>query len=165
MLLILFWRSHLIWMEKMTLGFGLRMEKVSTRLRVVTNLNNHLPNVNAGFNHLPIVDACFNSLKLWVPFTPSKVKNFIWRVLQNCLLILENLQRRHVDIASCPIYKAATVTIEYVLCFCVGKGCIWTFKIPLVIQLDNDQFICFTCGQHNSGHRVNMFNSLEHLVS
>lgn len=40
----------------------------------------------------------FKWLKLWNLAIPPKIKNFMWRVMHDCLPTLENLRRRCVDV-------------------------------------------------------------------
>lgn len=52
----------------------------------------------------------FNWLKLWNLAIPPKVKNFLWRVLHNCIPTLENLRRKYVDVN--PICKVCKLSLE-----------------------------------------------------
>lgn len=68
----------------------------------------------------------FNWLKLWSLAIPPKIKNFIWRVLQNCLPTLENLRRKHVEVYPiCPVCNSDIESLEHILFTCAFAQRCW----------------------------------------
>lgn len=82
----------------------------------------------------------FNWLKLWSLSTPPKVKNFIWRALQNCLPTLKNLRGRHVNvIPTCPVCKTEDETLDHIFFHCPFTQRCWEI-VQLHVQIA-DAFI------------------------
>ncbi|XP_074328418.1 uncharacterized protein LOC141666327 [Apium graveolens] len=71
------------------------------------------------FNQNMVRGSNFYWIKLWALPIPPKVKNFIWRAIQDNLPTLCNLQERHVEVASlCPVCKQAEENLEHFLYNC-----------------------------------------------
>lgn len=77
-------------------------------------------------NQTLISQDSFNWKKLWNMLIPPKVKNFIWRVLFNCLPTLDNMQKRHMEVNSqCPVCQAGDECLDHILWGCSFSRRCW----------------------------------------
>lgn len=68
---------------------------------------------------IPSISMSSDWPKLWSMQMPLKVKNFIWRTLQNCLPTLENLRGNNVEVYPiCPFRHEDVETLEHILFSC-----------------------------------------------
>lgn len=83
----------------------------------------------------------FNWKKLWSLVIPPKVKNFIWRSLQNCIPTLDNLRKKHVEVYPiCPVCSSFIETLDHILLLCSFAQQCWELsKLGLRINT-NDTF-------------------------
>lgn len=79
----------------------------------------------------------FDWKKLWALAIPPKVKNFIWRALQNCLPTLGNLRRRQVEVYPiCPVCMEVVESVDHVLTSCSYALRCWTL-INTGVKIDD----------------------------
>lgn len=68
----------------------------------------------------------FNWKKFWSLAIPLKVKNFIWRTIQNCIPTLENLRRKHVEVYPiCSVCNSDIETLDHILFSCAYARKCW----------------------------------------
>lgn len=67
----------------------------------------------------------FEWMRLWSLLIPAKVKNFVWRLVHDCLPTLSNLRRRRMDVnVTCPVCKSSEECLDYMLYLCpFSKKC------------------------------------------
>lgn len=108
-------------------------------------LSSSLPHFSA--NNIP-----FKWLRLWNLSISPKVKNFLWRVMHDCLPTLENLKRKFVDVNPiCQVCKLVVESVEHILLGCLFANKCWELsKINLIIA----------AGQSFTQMVVNLFDTL-----
>lgn len=79
--------------------------------------------------------------KTWRIKAPSKVLNFVWRALSNCLPTMVMLRQKNVSVNSlCQICRLGEETVEHILCKCDFANQCWQRIIPQV-QCNDDSSI------------------------
>lgn len=82
--------------------------------------------LSRGFSQNPGGISGFKWLRLWNLAVPPKMKNFMWRVMHDCLPTLENLRRKCVDVLStCQVCKLSVESLDHSLLACPFANRCW----------------------------------------
>lgn len=82
---------------------------------------------------IPSTSMSFNWLKLWSLPMPPKVKNFIWRALQNCIPTFENLRGKNVEVYPiCPVCIEDVESLEHILFSCSFAQHCWQLSKQVI---------------------------------
>lgn len=93
--------------------------------------------LNRSFSQLQS-GGLFKWLRLWSLSIPPKMKNFMWRVLNDCIPTLGNLRRKHVNVHPiCKICKLSEETIDHILISCPFASRCWEIS-NLQVVLNSD---------------------------
>lgn len=85
--------------------------------------------LSRAFPQFYVGNPSFNWLKLWNLAIPPTLKNFVWRVLHECLPTLENLRRRFVDVQPlCGVCKLTSESLEHIFLTCPFANRCWGFS-------------------------------------
>ncbi|XP_073138172.1 uncharacterized protein [Henckelia pumila] len=73
------------------------------------------------------ISAGVNWLRVWRLKLPAKIRNFIWRILSNCLPTMTTLRRRRVDVLEwCPICRQEPEIDLHALVLCPTIRGVWS---------------------------------------
>lgn len=84
----------------------------------------------------------FKWLKFWKLSIPPKFKNFLWRVLHDCLPTLEILGRKFVDVHPiCQVCKLSRETLDHILMVCLFAANCWHLSNTHLLRSSDHSFI------------------------
>lgn len=83
--------------------------------------------LSRGFSQRPGGFSDFKWLRLWNLAVPPKMKNFMWRVMHDCLPTLENLRKKCVDVLStCQVCRLSMESLDHILQGCPFANRCWS---------------------------------------